>query len=304
MLKTLFRSEKNAMKRLLALLAAAFLALLPPQQAHAAPSRVVALAPSLAVLALDLGAGDLLVGNADGGSEPRLKHLPSIGSYARPSLERVARLKPDLCLAIRDGTPPETVSRLRAAGFPVLMLAPENFAGLDAAIQQLGHALGKTTEAERLRETMAARLARIDAAVASLPASERKKTLIQVQGTPPMFAGPATFSGELLRRAGGVNPLPDHPPYPRAGIERVLALQPEVIIVSGMACSEDAAETWRRIPQIPAAKNKRVFTVDADLFSQPSLRSLDALEQLTELLHPGLLARGSHSNGGPHGTGN
>ena len=291
------------MTRLFALLAAAFLALLPAA-ACAAPSRVVALAPSLAVLALDLEAGDLLVGKAEGGSEPRLKHLPSIGSYARPSLERIAGLKPDLCLAIKDGTPPETVRRLRAAGFPVLVLAPEHFAGLDEAIRQLGDALGKKAEAARLRRMMAARLARVDAAVASLPASERKKALIQVQGTPPMFAGPATFSGELLRRAGGSSPLPAAPPYPRAGVEQVLAMQPEAIIISGMACSEDAAELWRRLPRLPAARSNSIFIVDADLFSQPSLRSLDALEQLTELLHPGLLKRGSHTNGGTHGAGN
>ncbi len=292
------------MAHFFALLTAIFLILLPAAGASAAPSRVVALAPSLAVLVLELGAKDMLVGKAEGGSDPRLKNLPSVGSYVRPNLERIASLKPDLCLAIRDGTPQETVRGLRAAGFPVLILAPENFEGLDAAIQQLGNALEKIAEAGRLRKMMAGRLANVDAAVASLPAVEWKKTLIQVQGTPPIFAGPATFSGELLRRAGGINPLSAKAPYPRVGIEHVLALQPEAIIISGMACSEDAAEVWRRLPQLPAARNKQIFIVDADLFSQPSLRSLDALEQLTELLHPGMLSHSNHANGGPYGTGN
>ena len=87
------------------------------------PSRVVCLAPSAAELLFALDAGGLVVGTAEHSDEPaEARTLPRVGSYARPDLERVLTLRPDLCIAVQDGTPPQTLARLGELGIPVVLM--------------------------------------------------------------------------------------------------------------------------------------------------------------------------------------
>ena len=65
--------------------------------------------------------------------------------------------------------------------------------------------------------------------------------------------------------------------------EQVLAMAPEVIIVTTMsrdAGSREAVERWTRWPNLPAVKKGRVYLVDSNLFDRPSPRLVDALELL------------------------
>jgi len=67
-----------------------------------------------------------------------------------------------------------------------------------------------------------------------------------------------------------------------------LGLEPEVIILTQMARAEQAVRVWRRFSHMPAVRDDRIHIVPADLFSQPTPRSIEALEQLVTLLHPEL----------------
>ncbi len=251
--------------------------------------RIVALAPNLAALLDSLGAGDRLVGCAERSRGSGCGKAVEIGPYNRPVLERIVALRPDLCLAAGDGTPPATVRLLRAMGMRVLVLQADTFAGLDETLARLGEVLGLEGQAARLRGSLATRLARVERAVASIAEAQRPVTLFQVQASPPIFAGQDTFAGELVRRAGGRNPVSTEKSYPCLNVEQVLACNPDVVIVTEMARAGDAVALWKRFPQLRAVKAGRLHRVDADRFSQPALGSLDALEELVELLHPGLL---------------
>jgi iron complex transport system substrate-binding protein len=45
---------------------------------------------------------------------------------------------------------------------------------------------------------------------------------------------------------------------------------------------------WSRWPNLPAARDQRIYIEDSDLFDRPSPRLLDGLELLAELIHPDL----------------
>jgi iron complex transport system substrate-binding protein len=71
--------------------------------------------------------------------------------------------------------------------------------------------------------------------------------------------------------------------YPKISKETALALNPEAIILSD---SPDNTEPNAVFKNSPAVKNKKVFKVNADILSRPSPRTVDALEQIAESLHP------------------
>ena len=79
--------------------------------------------------------------------------------------------------------------------------------------------------------------------------------------------------------------------YPRFSREQVLALAPDVMIITSMArraAFEKVRREWRHYDQIPAIRDQRIHLVDSDLFDRPSPRLIDALELLAALIHPDL----------------
>ena len=269
------------------------------------PQRVVSLAPNITEMVFALGAGDLLVGRSRFSDyPPEALRLPSTGSYYRPDIERIAALRPDLCLAVRDGPPASTLERLERLGIPVFILDPQSLQGVRETLTLLGEALGRRSEAARLAESMDERLRALDARVeqALRRAGKRPVVLLQVQAAPLMGCGRGVYPGELIVRAGGDNPLRGDTPYPRLSMEDLLALRPDVIIApedmeaeaghagghradAGTSLAAYQAPPLNR--SIPAAQSGRMHALPADLLFRPSPRGLDALEMLIPLLFPG-----------------
>ena len=284
------------------------------------PQRVVSLAPNITEMVFALGAGELLIGRSRFSNyPPEALRLPALGSYYRPDIERIVALRPDLCLASRDGPPASTLKRLEQLGIPVFIVDPQCLQGVRETLLLLGEALGRQQEAARLAEAMDERLRALDARVeqALRRTGKRPVVFLQVQASPVMGCGPGTYPGELITRAGGENPLRGDRPYPRLSREDLLALRPEVIIASEDMGSEagDAngrgtgAETvlaaYQRPPlnrHIPAAQSGRMHILSADMLFRPSLRGLDALESLVPLFFPDEEALAASGGSPEHGT--
>jgi iron complex transport system substrate-binding protein len=67
------------------------------------------------------------------------------------------------------------------------------------------------------------------------------------------------------------------------------------MIITSMSRSgafKKAKADWKRLSDMPAVRDERIYTVDSDVFDRPSPRLLDALEILTRLLHPNLFKDG------------
>ena len=268
------------------------------------PQRVVSLAPNITEMVFALGAGEALVGRSRfSDSPPEALRLPSVGSYFRPDIERVVALRPDFCLAVREGQPASTLERLERLGIPVFILDPQSLQGVREALILLGEALGRQQEAARLAEAMDERLRLLDVRVERelRRTGKRPVVLLQVQAAPLMGSGRGTYPGELIIRAGGDNPLRGNTPYPRLSMEDLLTLRPDVIIVpedkeSGAGAAGGhgygagtAFAAYQRPPldrSIPAARSGRIHLLPADLLFRPSLRGVDALESLISLFFP------------------
>jgi iron complex transport system substrate-binding protein len=212
----------------------------------------------------------------------------------RLDLERIVALNPDLCIAIKDGNPKAIVDRLQSLNIPVFAVNPHNLESLLQTVQRIGDILNASTRAKTLVADMRSRMQQVDTLVSKI--ERRPRVFVQIGISPIISAGSDTFVHELIVRAGGINVAAGKSAYPHFSREQVLALAPDVLIITTMARSgsfEKAKADWDRLSNMPAVRKKRIYTVDSDLFDRPSPRLLDALEILTRLLHPQLFEDGS-----------
>jgi iron complex transport system substrate-binding protein len=212
-----------------------------------------------------------------------------VGSYVHLDLERIVALKPDLCLAIRDGNPKAVVDRLETMGIPVYAVDPRDLASVMETVAAVGDLLNARENARRLVANLRRRIDAVDRRVAK--AVHRPRVFLQIGMTPIVSAGASTFLHELITRAGGVNAAAGASAYPRFSREQVIALAPEVLIITSMnreGLFQQALAEWRRWPQIPAVANNRVHIVDSNCLDRPSPRLVEGLEQLARIIHPTL----------------
>ena len=254
------------------------------------PLRVVSLAPSITEIVFALGEGDRLKGVTQHCDFPAdAQSLPKIGSYVHPDLERIVALKPDLCIAVRDGNPGNVVAELEALGIPVYAVDPRNLDTAVDTVLEVGQLLNATTKAQHLANEMRARIERVKVRVAGT--GRRPRVFFQIGTAPIVSAGTNTVINELIVAAGGQNLAEGPASYPLFSREQVLALQPEVIIITAMTKEPDLEQVgaeWRQYEGLPAVRNNRIFIVDGDLFDRPTPRLIKGLETLAGIIHPEL----------------
>ena len=258
------------------------------------PKRIIALAPSITEIIFALEQQDRLKGTTQFSNYPaEAAKLPKVGSYVRLDLERIVALRPDLCIAIKDGNPKGTIDRLQSLNIPVFAVNPHNLESMMQTIQKIGGILNASAKAKTLVKEMRRRMQAVDALVSRI--ERRPRVFIQIGISPVISAGRNTFIHELIVRAGGVNVAAGNSAYPHFSREQVLALSPDVLIITSMSRSgafEKAKADWNRLSDMTAVRENRIYTVNSDVFDRPSPRLLDALEILTRLLHPELFKDG------------
>ena len=255
------------------------------------PQRVISLAPSITEIIYALEQENRLKGVTRYSDFPvEATKLPKIGSYVRLDLERIVALNPDLCIAIKDGNPKEIIDRLESLKIPVYVVNPRNLNTVLATVTEIGRILNAADKAEALLTLLHDRIQRVKTLISD--DTYRPGVFFQIGISPIVSVGTDTFLHELIELAGGKNLADGKTPYPRFSREQVLALAPEIFIVTSMARQavfEQVKAEWRRWPSMPAVRNDRIFLVDSNLFDRPSPRLVDGLELLIKLIHPELL---------------
>jgi iron complex transport system substrate-binding protein len=261
---------------------------LPKSAVSEKPERIVSLAPNITEILFALGRGDRIVGvtrHCD--YPPEARNLPSVGSYVHLDLERIAALRPDLCLAVKDGNPKETVLRLESLGIPVFAMDPQNLDEVLQTVRELGELIGAEGEAERLLADATKRISSVNETLSNI--NHWPGVFFQIGGFPIVSAGSGTLIDDVITRAGGRNLAAGPVRYPKFSREEVIALEPDILIItsmSGEAESRRALEQWGRWDSMPAARDGRIFLVDPNLFHRGTLRLLDGLEILVKRIHP------------------
>ncbi|MCJ7600775.1 MAG: cobalamin-binding protein [Desulfobulbaceae bacterium] len=254
----------------------------------ASPQRIVSLMPSITEIVFELGAGSRIKGVTLYSNEPpAAAKLPNVGSYVHPDLEKIISLKPDLCLAVRDGNPKHIVDKITELGIPVYTIDPRNLAEIMESVMLLGKVLGTEEKARDIVDNIQIKINAASERVAH--AGNRPRVFFQIDATPIVSAGSNTFIDQLITQAGGINLAAGPTAYPRYSWEDILLMQPEVVIIASMAggySEEQLKAEWRRWPELPAVRDNRLYVVNADLFERPTASLADGLELLVNIFFP------------------
>ena len=213
-----------------------------------------------------------------------------MGEY---NLEAILALQPDLVLA-GGINPPELVASLEDLGLTVFFLPnPVTLEEMYTNLEAVGALAGRGSEAAVLVESLSARVAAVDAAIA--PLSYQPSVFYELDATDPSnpyTAGPGSFVDLLILRAGGYNIGSElEGQWATISIEQLLVVDPVIIILGDAAYGETPEKVAARPgwESLSAIQNGQVFTFDDNLVSRPGPRLVDGLEALVELLHPGVL---------------
>ncbi len=254
------------------------------------PRRIVSLAPNITEIIFALGQEHRLMGATRYSDfPPEANKLPKVGSYVHLDLEKIVALKPDLCIAIKDGNPIAVAKRLESLKIPVYAVNPKNLETIMQTVLEIGGLINAEKEADLLVQNMDLRIQKVKSLVSNV--AHRPRVFFQIGVSPIVSVGTHTFIHGLIVLAGGTNLAEGSISYPRFSREQVLALSPEVIIITSMAREavfEQVKAEWNKWPDLPAVRNQRIFLEDSNFFDRPTPRLVDGLELLVRLIHPEL----------------
>jgi len=247
-----------------------------------AAARVVTLAPHLAELVFDIGAGDSLVGVSAYTDYPEAASaLPVVGDAFVVDREQLAILRPDLLLAWQSGTPPHVVEQLREAGYRVETIETRGIEDVAGALHSIGELLGRQAAADRSAN-------RYRAGLESLRADNRDREPIrvfyQVSQRPLYTVNGKHYISELLELCGGVNVFADIGELaPLVDVEAVIDSDPEVMLAGGDV-GDETFSAWDRWPEMTANRYANRFHMPASEIGRATTRLVSAGEAVCDAL--------------------
>ncbi len=249
--------------------------------------RIVSLSPSTTEAVFSIGAGPKLVGRSRYCDfPPEVLRLPQVGGYVDPSFEAVLALQPDLVVGARGPAGGAIAEKLEARGVTTYFPATESFAAIEEMLLGIAERTGRTDAGRVEVAALRARIAAVESAVASLP----KTRVLLVFGLSPLsVAGPSSFPDEMIRRAGGDNVVTGGGAYPTIGAERVIALDPDVVVNAAMMEERSRERLHRNAPEwvhVRAVQSGRVVSITSEAVLRPGPRIADGLAVLARALHP------------------
>lgn len=250
--------------------------------------RIVSISPSTTEAVWALGAIGRLVGRSRYCNFPKeVERLPQVGGYVDPNLEAILALAPDLVVGARGPIGTKLTDALGAHAISVYFPRTESLAEIDAMLLGLGDHLGL---ADAAKGEVARLHTEIDSVKARAEARPRRRTLLVFGLQPIVVAGPRSFADELLRLAGGINVVAEGDAYPTLGFERVLALDPDVVVNAAMAEERAIARISKDDPvwgKMRAVREGRVASITDESVLRPGPRVGQGLAALHAGLHGG-----------------
>jgi iron complex transport system substrate-binding protein len=236
------------------------------------PERVISLSPTHTEVMFAIGADDLLVAVDDFSNYPtEALELPHELSGFEPNVEAIAAYEPDLVLTGGDFT--GLGAQLTDLGIewwdgP----APFTVDEIYTQIEELGDAVGRSTEADELVSSMQAE---IDALIESTPEPAEPLHLYHELDPTYFSIDSTTFIGDVYSKFGLRNIADetegDSGGYPQLNAEFIVSANPELIFLADTKCCGESLVTvsdrdgW---DAITAVQNGSVIEMDDDIASR------------------------------------
>ncbi len=254
------------------------------------PQKIVSLTPAATEILFAIGAGDRTVGKVEDIAKypPAADGVPVVATYQGVDVEKIVALGADLVIADANGLTPQTaIDQLRRANIPVLAIYAADVPGVLDDIELVGDAVGAGPAARDLTASMQAGLDQVAAATQGLDAP---RTFYEIDATKEIY-GPQkdSFIEGLIKLAGG-SPITADAGAPDIPLEKLVAADPEVIVLGDAAYGTTPDLVARRPGwgTMTAVKSGAIRPADDVLITRPGPRLVDGLISLAIAIHPEL----------------
>ncbi|TNV22155.1 hemin ABC transporter substrate-binding protein [Buttiauxella sp. B2] len=255
------------------------IALLALPAIAAANERVVAIGGDVTEIAYALGSGDQLVARDSTSLHPTAAiKLPDIGYLRQLNAEGILAMRPTLVLASAQAKPSLALEQVASSHVKVVTIPADNsLNGIDAKIDAVAQAMGKTAQGDVLRKQVHHKLASIPEK--TLPV--KVLFIMSHGGMTAMVAGQETAADAAIHAAGLQNAMQGFKRYQPMSQEGVIASQPELVLVTadGVKTLGGEANVWKLpgLAQTPAGKDRQLLVVDDMALLGFGLQTPDAI---------------------------
>nr|WP_287413060.1 ABC transporter substrate-binding protein [Pseudodesulfovibrio sp.] len=259
-------------------------------------TRIISLYAAHSENLFGLGLKDEIIGVSRTEDYPALA-LQKTAFNARDGVEKFLAAKPDLILIrpmLKRGYP-ALWNTLKRHGITVVSLQPNTISDMYNYWRTLGHLTGREMQAEYMIEDFKDGLVEADKRLNEFPLNERPTVFFESIHSKLSTFSPGSMPLFVLKRAGGINVATDARPrrgtnIASYGLERLLAKSSKIDVYLAQIgpMNQVSINTIKNGPaasRIMAVLNNGVFLVDEHLVSRPTMRLLQGIETVHELLH-------------------
>jgi iron complex transport system substrate-binding protein len=255
--------------------------------------RILPLWGNLNEIVFTLGLGERVVGRDVAADFPGTEGLPVVTDAHDVSAESALSLHPTVVFAQTDTGPPEALQQIRDAGVPVVLLdPPTSIDDIPARIRVVASALGVPDAGEALVERTEDQIA---TAREAIPAGDRPTVaFLYLRGSAGVYllGGPGSGADSMIEAAGGDDAgtgIGLANPFTPLTSEALVEAAPDVLLLTDSGLESvggiDALLAMPGIAQTPAARDRRVVTVDDGVLYSFGSRTPEALAELIPRIH-------------------
>lgn len=239
--------------------------------------RIVSLAPSNTEILFELGLEEEIVATTSLCDQPeKALEKPSIGGWTNPDIDKVREFNPDIVVA-SDDLQDRAVEKLSGEDFEVLQVRPHTVEEVFESILEIGEAVDRKEEAQKLVEGMREGLEEVE-----------------FDGSPRIYCeewmDPSMVSGNwipgLVERAGGEYFIEEGERSREFDLKDLKDFDPGFILLNVCGAGENIGreEVMERSEWqgITAVENGDVYVVDDSLLNRPVPRIVEGLKQIVE----------------------
>ena len=261
-------------------------------------TRIISLYPAHTENLYNLGLRDEIIGVSSSEDFPS-GILNKDRFNARDGVEKFLAATPDLILIrpMHLSAHPALWDALRRRGIQVLALQPSTVPEMYAYWRKLGRLTGRELNAEEMIADFKTGLEKAASRLELVPENKRPGVFFESIHRKYATFSPGSMPMFVLEMAGGRNVARDARPnndsnIANYGMERVLLKGQDIDVYLAQYGAMNEVEV-RDITNAPAAsrvkavRDRNVFLVDEHLVSRPTMRLLEGIETVHQLLYPG-----------------
>jgi len=257
----------------------------------APPRRIVPIFASNVEIVASLGLADRIVGiESFTRYPPEALGRPLVGGRLGFSVDEVVALRPDLVVVTPSRQAANTlIDPMERIGVPIMVLLQRSVPEIMANIRLMGRVAGVPERGEEVAARFEARLAAVTRKVEGRPPPSAIMITGRLGNGLMLVAREGTYTGDAMVLAGARFALPNTRTLAQVSPEAILNADPDVLLWAGSERDLKELIAQPGWSEMRAVRSGRAHAVRRVELLIPGPRTIDGVEHLAALFHPGAM---------------